>query len=195
MQHGAMSYDPANTDLRLALGLAAAVTGPTVDKTASELASQDFGAQADANTRAAVVLTWTENRDGDGRTRHRPAQPVRSGAGAHGQRRRCLRSSQGVRGEGDLDAPLREAFVALCAMMQLDALPPGEPEIAAPMDAEGVRHTVRPRPLLAAGVLATLQRAIGGMQFIYLKLAAVRYPGTAMTESVSHILWACKTQE
>jgi predicted DNA-binding transcriptional regulator YafY len=88
-----------------------------------------------------------------------------------------------MRGEADRARLLREASVALRAMMRPDALRRAEPDIAALMEAEGVAMRPGPRPVLAPGVLPTLRRAILGMQ-----LVVVRYAGPDSAEPVARIL-------
>ena len=88
-----------------------------------------------------------------------------------------------VRGETDRAALLRDASTTLRAVMRPDALRRAEPDIAALMEAEGIAMRPGPRPVLAAGVLPTLRRAILGMQ-----LVVVRYAGPDATEPATRIL-------
>ena len=88
-----------------------------------------------------------------------------------------------VRGETDRAALLREASTTLRAMMRPDALRRAEPDIAALMEAEGIAMRPGPRPVLAAGVLPTLRRAILGMQPV-----VVRYAGPDAEEPATRIL-------
>jgi predicted DNA-binding transcriptional regulator YafY len=88
-----------------------------------------------------------------------------------------------IRGVADRAALLREASVTLRAVMRLDALRRAELDIAALMEAEGVAMRPGPRPVLAAGVLATLRRAILGMQ-----LVVIRYLRPDAAEPVARIL-------
>jgi hypothetical protein len=67
---------------------------------------------------------------------------------------------------------LREASTTLKVVMRPDALCRAEPDIAALMEAEGIAMRPGPRPVIAAGVLPALRRAILGMQ-----LVVVRYAG------------------
>jgi predicted DNA-binding transcriptional regulator YafY len=87
------------------------------------------------------------------------------------------------RGETDRAGLLREASTTLRAVMRPDALRRTEPDIAALMEAEGVAMRPGPRPVVAAGVLPTLRRAILGMQPV-----VVRYAGADPRESATRIL-------
>src|ERR1700731_3261162 len=88
-----------------------------------------------------------------------------------------------MRGEIDRAALLLEATTPLKAVMRPDALRRAEPDIAALMEAEGVAMRPGPRPVLAAGVLSTLRRAILCMQ-----LGGVRYAGPDAAEPATRIL-------
>ena len=111
-----------------------------------------------------------------------------------GRRRRCPRAEAvaaietsarecEVRGETDRAALLREASTTLRAVMRPDALRRAEPDIAALMEAEGIAMRPGPRPVIAAGVLPTLRRAILGMQPV-----VVRYAGPDAEEPATRIL-------
>jgi predicted DNA-binding transcriptional regulator YafY len=67
--------------------------------------------------------------------------------------------------------------------MRPDALRRAEPDIAALMEAEGIAMRPGPRPVIAAGVLPTLRRAILGMQ-----LVVIRYAGPDANEPATRIL-------
>ena len=67
--------------------------------------------------------------------------------------------------------------------MRPDALRQAEPDIAALMEAEGIAMRPGPRPVIAAGVLPTLRRAILGMQ-----LVVVRYAGPDAEAPAARIL-------
>jgi len=88
-----------------------------------------------------------------------------------------------MRGEADRAALLREASTILKAVMRPDALRRAEPDIGALMEAEGIAMRPGPRPVIAAGVLPTLRRAILGMQ-----LAVVRYAGGDAEKPTARIL-------
>ncbi len=88
-----------------------------------------------------------------------------------------------MRGEADRAALLREASTTLKAVMRPDALRRAEPDIAALMEAEGIAMRPGPRPVIAAGVLPALRRAILGMQ-----LVVVRYAGPDAEEPAARIL-------
>ena len=87
------------------------------------------------------------------------------------------------RGETDRAGLLRETAATLRALMRPDVLRRAEPDIAALMEAEGIAMRPGPRPVLAAGVLATLRRAILGMQ-----LVVVRYAAAGAEEPATRIL-------
>jgi len=87
------------------------------------------------------------------------------------------------RGETDRAGLLRETAATLRALMHPNALRCAEPDIAALMEAEGIAMRPGPRPVIAAGVLATLRRAILGMQ-----LVVVRYSAAGAEEPATRIL-------
>ena len=87
------------------------------------------------------------------------------------------------RGETDRAGLLREASTTLRAVMRPDALRRTEADIAALMEAEGVAMRSGPRPVVAAGVLPTLRRAILGMQPV-----VARYAGADPGEPATRIL-------
>jgi predicted DNA-binding transcriptional regulator YafY len=68
-------------------------------------------------------------------------------------------------------------------MMRPSALARAETDIAALMEAEGVAMRPGPRPVVAAGVLPALRRALLGVQPV-----VVRYAGPGATEPVTRIL-------
>jgi predicted DNA-binding transcriptional regulator YafY len=68
-------------------------------------------------------------------------------------------------------------------VMRPDALRRAEPDIAALMEAEGIAMRPGPRPVIAAGVLPALRRAILGMQ-----LVVVRYAGSDAEKPAARIL-------
>ena len=74
-----------------------------------------------------------------------------------------------MRGEADSAGLLREASTTLRAVMRPDALSRAEPDIASLMEAEGIAMRPVPQPVIAAGVLATLRRAILGMQLVVIQ--------------------------
>jgi predicted DNA-binding transcriptional regulator YafY len=88
-----------------------------------------------------------------------------------------------VRGEADRAELLRDALTTLRAVMRPDAVRRAETDIAALMEAEGIAMRPGPRPLIAAGVLPTLRRAILGMQ-----LVVVRYAGPNTGEPATRML-------
>jgi predicted DNA-binding transcriptional regulator YafY len=88
-----------------------------------------------------------------------------------------------ARGETDRAALLREAATTLRTVMRPDALRRAETDIAALMEAEGIAMRPGPRPVIAAGVLPTLRRAILGVQ-----LVVVRYTSPDAEEPAARIL-------
>jgi predicted DNA-binding transcriptional regulator YafY len=88
-----------------------------------------------------------------------------------------------VHGEADRAALLRDALTTLRAVMRPDALRRAETDVAALMEAEGTAMRPGPRPVIASGVLATLRRAILGMQ-----LVVIRYAGPNTEEPATRIL-------
>ena len=186
-QHGAMRYAPAENLLRLARHLAATRTGLTLDEMAGELGVGRRTVERMRDTLASM-FPQMECRDDDGRVRRwlLPASALvgvfeisaEAVAAIETSARECE-----MRGETDRAALLREASVTLRAVMRPDALRRAEPDIAALMEAEGVAMRPGPRPVLAAGVLATLRRAMLGM-----RLVVVRYLGPEAAEPAARIL-------
>ncbi len=186
-QNGAMRYAPAENLLRLARHLAATRTGLTLDEMAAELGVGRRTAERMRDTLAAM-FPQMESRDDDGRVRRwvLPASALVGVLAVSAEAVAAIETSAReceMRGETDRAALLREASVTLRAVMRPDALRRAEPDIAALMEAEGVAMRPGPRPVLAKGVLATLRRAILGVQ-----LVVVRYAGPDAAEPVARIL-------
>jgi predicted DNA-binding transcriptional regulator YafY len=186
-QHGAMRYAPAENLLRLARHLAATRTGLTLDEMAGELGVGRRTAERMRDTLAAM-FPQMNFRDDDGRVRRwlLPASALVGVLDVRAEAVAAIETSAReceMRGETGRAALLREASVTLRAVMRPDALRRAEPDIAALMEAEGVAMRPGPRPVLAAGVLATLRQAILGM-----RLVVVRYSGPDAVEPVARIL-------
>lgn len=186
-QHGAMRYAPAENLLRLARHLAATRMGLTLDEMAGELGVGRRTVERMRDTLASM-FPQMECRDDDGRVRRwlLPASALVGILDVRAEAVAAIETSAReceIRGEADRAALLREASVTLRAVMRPDALRRAEPDIAALMEAEGVAMRPGPRPVLAAGVLATLRRAMLGM-----RLVVVRYLGLDAAEPAARIL-------
>lgn len=182
-----MRYAPAERLLRLARHLAATRTGLTLDEMASEL---EVGRRTAERQRDALAAMFPQMEcwDDDDRVRRwrLPGSALVGVVEVRAEAVAAIETSAReceVRGEADRAALLREAATALRAMMRPDALRRAEPDIAALMEAEGVAMRPGPRPVLMAGVLPTLRRAILGMQPV-----VVRYAGPDATEPATRIL-------
>ena len=186
-QQRSMRYGPAENLLRLARHLAATRTGLTLDEMAAEL---EVGRRTVERMRDTLQAMFPELDYQDDEARARrwrlpgsalvgvvepPAEAV---AAVETAAREC-----DVRGEADRAALLRLAATTLRAVMRPDALRRAETDIAALMEAEGIAMRPGPRPLIAAGVLPTLRRAILGMQ-----LVVVRYRPSYAEEPFTRIL-------
>ena len=182
-----MRYAPAERLLRLARHLAATRTGLTLDEMAAEL---EVGRRTAERLRDSLMAIFPQMEpwDDDERVR-RWRLPGSALVGVVDVRAEAVaaietsaRECEG-RGEDDRARLLREASTTLRAMMRPDALRRAEPDIAALMEAEGVAMRPGPRPVVAAGVLPTLRRAILGMQPV-----VVRYAGPDGSEPATRML-------
>ena len=182
-----MRYAPAERLLRLARHLAATRTGLTLDEMAAEL---EVGRRTAERLRDSLMAIFPQMEpwDDDERVR-RWRLPGSALVGVVDVRAEAVaaietsaRECEG-RGEADRAKLLREASTLLRAMMRPDALRRAEPDIAALMEAEGVAMRPGPRPVVAAGVLPTLRRAILGMQPV-----VVRYAGPDAAEPATRML-------
>lgn len=183
----ARRYAPAERLLRLARHLAATRTGLTLDEMASEL---DVGRRTVERLRdsQAAMFPQMDCWDDDERVRRwrLPGSALVGVADVSAEAVAAIETSArecAVHGETDRAVLLREAATTLRAMMRPDALRRAEPDIAALMEAEGVAMRPGPRPVLVAGVLPTLRRAILGMQPV-----VVRYAGPDAAEPATRIL-------
>jgi predicted DNA-binding transcriptional regulator YafY len=182
-----MRYLPAENLLRLARHLAATRIGMTLDEMASELGVGRRTAERLRDTLQSIFPAL-DYHDDEARVRRwrlpgsalvgvvePPAEVV---AAIETAAREC-----DVRGESDRASLLRQASTTLRAVMRPDALRRAETDIGALMEAEGIAIRPGPRPVIAEGVLATLRRAILGMQ-----LVVVRYDGPHLEEPATRIL-------
>ena len=182
-----MRYGPAERLLRLARSLAATRTGLTLDEMAAEL---EVGRRTAERLRDALMAMFPEmdSQDDDERVR-RWRLPGSALVGVVEPRAETVAAVETAareceqRGEADRAALLRDAATTLRAVMRPDALRRTETDIAALMEAEGIAMRPGPRPVLAAGVLPTLRRAILGMQPV-----VVRYAGRDAEEPATRIL-------
>ena len=182
-----MRYGPAERLLRLARSLAATRTGLTLDEMAAEI---EVGRRTAERLRDALMAMFPEmdSQDDDERVR-RWRLPSSALVGVVEPRAETVAAVETAareyeqRGEADRAALLRDAATTLRAVMRPDALRRTETDIAALMEAEGIAMRPGPRPVLAAGVLPTLRRAILGMQPV-----VVRYAGRDAEEPATRIL-------
>lgn len=171
-----MRYEPAQRLLRLALALAGARTGLSLKEMAAEL---QVGRRTVERLRdsLAEIFPQLEAWDDEARVR-RWRLPGGAIAGVVEPRAACIATVDAVarqcatHGEADRAALLREAGTTLRALMRPAALTRAEPDVAALMEAEGIAMRPGPRPVIAAGVLPTLRRAILGMQLVAIRYAA-----------------------
>ncbi len=182
-----MRYAPAERLLRLARHLAATRTGLTLGEMATEL---DVGRRTAERLRDSLAAMFPQMDcwDDDERVRRwrLPGSALVGIADVSPEAVAAIETSAReceVRGETDRAVMLREASTTLRAMMRPEALRRAEPDIAALMEAEGVAMRPGPRPVLVAGVLPTLRRAILGLQPV-----VVRYPGPDAVEPAIRIL-------
>ena len=182
-----MRYAPAERLLRLARHLAGTRTGLTLDGMASELAVKRRTVE---RLRDSLLAMFPQMESWDDAERVRRWRlPATALFGLVEPRPEAVAAIETAareyagRGETDRAGLLRETAATLRALMRPDALRRAEPDIAALMEAEGIAMRPGPRPVIAAGVLATLRRAILGMQ-----LVVVRYAGPGGEEPAARIL-------
>ena len=186
-QHRAMRYGPAERLLRLARHLAGTRTGLTLDEIASELA---VGRRTAERLRDSLMAVFPQMESWDDADRVRRWRlPATALFGLVEPRPEAVAAIETAarecagRGETERAGLLRETAATLRALMRPDALRRAEPDIAALMEAEGIAMRPGPRPVIAAGVLATLRRAILGMQ-----LVVARYAGPGGEAPAARIL-------
>ncbi len=173
-QVSAMRYAPAERLLRLARHLAGTRTGLTLEEMASELG---VGRRTAERLRDSLLALFPQLECWDDEARVRRWRlPASALIGLVEPRPEALAAIEIAardlvrQGETERAALLRETAATLRALMRPDALRRAEPDIAALMEAEGIAMRPGPRPAIAPGLLATLRRAILGMQ-----LTVVRY--------------------
>jgi predicted DNA-binding transcriptional regulator YafY len=182
-----MRYAPSERLFRLARLLAGTRVGLTLDEMAQQL---EIGRRTAERLRNSLEAMFPEMdyHDDDQRVR-RWRLPCSALVGVVEPRAEAVAAIETVarecevRGEANRAGLLREALTTLRAVMRPDALRRAETDIAALMEAEGIAMRPGPRPLIAAGVLPTLRRAILGMQFVVL-----RYAGPSTQEPATQIL-------
>ena len=186
-QHRAMRYAPAERLLRLARHLAGTRTGLTLDEMASELS---VGRRTAERLRDSLLAAFPQMESWDDEERVRRWRlPATALFGLVEPRPEAVAAIETAarefagRGETDRAGLLRETAATLRALMRPDALRRAEPDIAALMEAEGIAMRPGPRPVIAEGALATLRRAILGMQ-----LVVVRYAAAGAEEPATRIL-------
>ncbi len=182
-----MRYRPAEHLFRLARLLAGTRTGLTLDEMADQLGT---GRRTVERMRDTLLGMFPELESWDDEVRVRRWRlPGTALAGIVTPRAEAVAAIETAarecdgRGETDRASLLREAATTLRAVMRPDALRRTEPDIAALMEAEGIAMRPGPRPVIAAGVLPMLRRAILGMQ-----LVVIRYAGPAAEEPATRIL-------
>lgn len=187
VQHRAMRYAPAERLLRLARHLAATRTGLTLDEMATEL---EIGRRTAERLRDSLADMFPQMESWDDEERVRrwrlPGAALVGVVDVRAEGVAAIETSAReceIRGETDRATLLREASTTLRVMMRPDALRRAEPDIAALLEAEGVAMRPGPRPVVAAGVLPTLRRAILGVQPV-----VVRYAGPDAAEPAIRIL-------
>ena len=182
-----MRYAPAERLLSLARHLAGTRAGLTLDEMAGELG---IGRRTAERLRDALGATFPQMECWDDEERVRRWRlPATALVGLVEPRAEAVAAIETAarefasRGETERAELLRETAATLRALMRPDALRRAEPDIAALMEAEGIAMRPGPRPILAHGVLATLRRAILGMQLI-----VVRYTAAGAEEPATRIL-------
>ncbi len=182
-----MRYQPAERLLNVARRLAATRLGLTLDEMAAELAVSRRTAERIRQSLNHVFPEMTYTDDEQRLRRWRiPAAALLGIANPTAEMIATVETTAReceVRGEGDRASALREAATMLRVVMRPEALARREPDVEALMQAEGVAMRPGPRPIIAAGVLPTLRRAILGMQPI-----VIRYTKRGEEEAATRIL-------
>jgi predicted DNA-binding transcriptional regulator YafY len=174
--HRPMRYEPSQRLFRLARSLAASRTGLTLDEMAAEL---EVGRRTAERLRDSLAAMFPQMGCWDDEERVRRWRlPGSALVGVVEPRPEAVAAIEtaarecAMRGEADRAALLGEASTTLRAVMAPEALRRAEPDIAALMEAEGIAMRPGPRPIIAAGVLPTLRRAILGMQLVVVRYAS-----------------------
>jgi predicted DNA-binding transcriptional regulator YafY len=182
-----MRHEPALRLLRLALQLAGTRTGMTIDEMAEFLDVSRRTAERLRDS-LAELFPALECWEDDGRIK-RWRMPGSALVGLSEPRPETVAAVEvaardsTARGEADRATLLRDAAATLRALMRPGALAKAEPDIEALMQAEGIAMRPGPRPIMAAGVLANIRRAILGMQLI-----VVRYKAAGAEDAATRIL-------
>jgi predicted DNA-binding transcriptional regulator YafY len=182
-----MRHEPALRLLRLALQLAGTRTGMTIDEMAEFLDVSRRTAERLRDS-LAELFPALECWEDDGRIK-RWRMPGSALVGLSEPRPETVAAVEvaardsSARGEADRATLLRDAAATLRALMRPGALAKAEPDIEALMQAEGIAMRPGPRPIMAAGVLANIRRAILGMQLI-----VVRYKAAGAEDAATRIL-------
>jgi predicted DNA-binding transcriptional regulator YafY len=181
-----MRYVPAERLFRLALLLAATHTGLTLDEMASTLG---VGRRTVERLRDTLIKifplmnSWDD--DANVRRWRLPGSVLAGLVAVRPETVVAIETSArecDVRGEADRALLLREAALALQAMMRPELLLRAEPDIEALMVAEGVAMRPGPRQMVANGVLTTLREAIKGFHQVEVcyKAADATVPRTSI---------------
>jgi len=187
MQHRRVRYEPSQRLLRLALTLAGTRTGLTLDEIAQEL---EVGRRTAERLRDALAGLFPQLEGWDDEERIRRWRlPGGALAGVAEPRAEAVAAVEALarecaaRGETDRAGLLRDAATTLRVLMRPAALRRAEPDIEAPMQAEGTAMRPGPRPRLDPAILPTLRRAILGVQ-----LVVIRYAGRGVEAPVTRVL-------
>ncbi len=165
-----MPYGPSENLLRLARYLAGTRMGVTTQEMAEYLGISRRTAERmrDALASTFPQLEFTED---DNRTR-RWRLPATALAGLTAPGVECIAAVEAAAREADLANQtdradqLRDAAATLRTILNPAVLTRVEPDLAALMEAEGLARRPGPRPEIPRALLATLRRAILGMQVI-----------------------------
>lgn len=182
-----MRYEPAQRLLRLAILLAGRRVGLTLDEIATEIG---VGRRTAERLRDSLMDIFPQLESYDDEERVRRWRLPQGALLDIAQPRPEVLAAVDVtareldrHGEPDRADLLREASSILRAFMNPRALTRTETDVAALMEAEGTAMRPGPRPKLPPRLLATIRRAILGVQLI-----AVRYAGAGADALVTRIL-------
>jgi predicted DNA-binding transcriptional regulator YafY len=182
-----MRYEPAQRLLRLAVLLAGRRVGLTLDEIADEIG---VGRRTAERLRDSLIEIFPQLESYDDEERVRRWRLPQGALVDIAQPRPEIIAAVDVtardlerHGEPDRADLLREASSILRAFMNPKALTRTETDVAALMEAEGTAMRPGPRPKLPPRLLATIRRAILGIQLI-----AVRYAGPDYGEPITRIL-------
>jgi predicted DNA-binding transcriptional regulator YafY len=174
-----MRYEPGTRLLRLAVLLAGARVGLTLDEMASSLGVGRRTAERLRDRLEEMFPQLSHSDDEDRMRRWRlpreslPALPAQPGAIATLE---TLGRELAAKGDAARAADLRDAAAILRAMMTPVALRRSEADIEALMQAEGSAASPGPRLRLDRALLADLRAAILGMNMVQLRYRAAAAP-------------------